>query len=92
MSIFLSPSRCLLAALISLSVTQAMAGPANLTLTPWAPNLKVDAVAFLPTGADRLAVSQRDGLLLLDPKGAELARLQGSLGLFHCLLYRHGKL
>lgn len=78
MSIFLSPSRCLLAALISLSVTQAMAGPANLTLTPWAPNLKVDAVAFLPTGADRLAVSQRDGLLLLDPKGAELARLQGS--------------
>jgi 3-phytase len=78
MSLFLSPSRCLLAALISLSVTQAMAGPANLTLTPWAPNLKVDAVAFLPTGPGRLAASQRDGLLLLNPKGAELARLQGS--------------
>ena len=78
MSIFLAPTRYLLAALISLSVNQAMAGSGNLTLRPWAPNLKVDAVAFLPTGAERLAASQRDGLLLLDLEGAELARLQGS--------------
>ncbi|MHC8314969.1 phytase [Pseudomonas sp. LB3P31] len=76
MSIFLSPSRCLLAALISLSASQALA--VDLALTPWAPNLKVDALAFLPAGSERLAVSQRDGLLLLDAKGAELARLQGS--------------
>ena len=78
MSILFSPTRCLLAALISLSASQAMAAAVNLTLTPWAPNLKVDAVAYLPTGAGRLAASQRDGLLLLDPKGAELARLPGS--------------
>ncbi|MEK1842453.1 MAG: phytase [Pseudomonas sp.] len=80
MSISWLPKHGLLATLISLTIGQAMAAAPNLNLTPWAPNLAVDAVAFLPAdlGPERLAASERDGLLLLDAQGKELARLKGS--------------
>ncbi|WP_300629894.1 phytase [Pseudomonas sp.] len=51
---------------------------ADLALTPWAPGLNAQAVAFLPDRTERLAASTRDGLLLLDEKGVELARFKGS--------------
>lgn len=51
---------------------------ADLALTPWAPSLKAEAIAFLPNGSERLAASTRDGLQLLDSKGAELARFKGN--------------
>ncbi|MHC8305509.1 phytase [Pseudomonas sp. PB3P13] len=59
---------------------QALAAAPSLTLTPWAANLTVDAVAFLPaeSASERLAASERDGLLLLDAQGRELSRLPGS--------------
>jgi 3-phytase len=66
-----------LAVLVSLTSSPLMAATPSLTLTPWAANLSVDAVAFLP-GSERLAASERDGLLLLDAQGQELARLKGS--------------
>ncbi|AZF52854.1 3-phytase [Pseudomonas sp. R4-34-07] len=47
-------------------------------MTPWAPSLKAEAVVFLPNATERLAASTRDGLLLLDEKGAELARFKGN--------------
>lgn len=50
----------------------------DLPLAPWAPGLKAEAVAFLPNATQRLAASVRDGLLLLDDKGTELARFKGS--------------
>jgi len=54
----------------------ALAG--DLALTPWAPGLKAEAVAFLPDGPERLAAGTRDGLQLLDRQGAELARFKGN--------------
>lgn len=54
----------------------ALAG--DLALTPWAPGLKAEAVAFLPNGPERLAAGTRDGLQLLDRQGAELARFKGN--------------
>ncbi|WP_423749218.1 phytase [Pseudomonas sp. VD9] len=51
---------------------------ADLALTPWAPSLKAEAVAFLPNASERVAASTRDGLQLLDSKGAELARFKGN--------------
>nr|WP_315421671.1 phytase [uncultured Pseudomonas sp.] len=54
----------------------ALAG--DLALTPWAPGLKAEAVAFLPNGPERLAAGTRDGLQLLDHQGAELARFKGN--------------
>lgn len=51
---------------------------ADLTLTPWAPSLNAEAVAFLPDSTGRLAASTRDGLQLLDEKGTELARFKGN--------------
>lgn len=51
---------------------------ADLALAPWAPSLNAEAVAFLPTGNQRLAASTRDGLQLLDSKGTELARFNGN--------------
>ncbi|WP_323147399.1 phytase [Pseudomonas marginalis] len=59
-----------------LTCTHALA--ADLTLTPWAPSLKAEAVAFLPNTTERLATSTRDGLQLLDSQGAELARFKGN--------------
>ena len=69
-----------LAALIGLACTQALAAEPSLTLRPWAPNLDAQALSFLPagTGDARLAASERDGLLLLDPQGTTLAQLKGS--------------
>ncbi|KAA6160058.1 phytase [Pseudomonas veronii] len=51
---------------------------ADMALTPWAPSLKAEAVAFLPNASERVAASTRDGLQLLDSKGAELARFKGN--------------
>jgi len=48
MSISWLPKHGLLTTLISLTIGQAMAAAPNLSLTPWAPNLAVDAVAFCP--------------------------------------------
>ncbi|MEW5715763.1 MULTISPECIES: phytase [Pseudomonas] len=59
-------------------VTSGHAFAADLALTPWAPSLKADAVAFLPNATERVAASTRDGLQLLDSKGAELARFNGN--------------
>lgn len=80
MSISFLPTRHMLAALICLAAGQVLAAAPALTLKPWAPNLSVDAVAFLPASpeGERLAASERDGLLLLDAQGKELARLKGS--------------
>jgi len=50
----------------------------DLALSPWAPSLNAEAVAFLPVGNQRLAASTRDGLQLLDSKGTELARFNGN--------------
>ncbi|WP_449102377.1 phytase [Pseudomonas extremaustralis] len=65
---------CLLMAL----VTNGYVFAADLALTPWAPNLNAEAVAFLPNASERLAASPRDGLLLLDKNGAERARFDGN--------------
>ncbi|MCU1760982.1 phytase [Pseudomonas sp. 14P_8.1_Bac3] len=80
MSISLLPKRHWLAVLISLAAGQVLASAPSLSLTPWAPNLTVDAVTFVPAdpAGKRLAASGRDGLLLLDEQGRELARLPGS--------------
>lgn len=51
---------------------------ADLALAPWAPSLNAEAIAFLPNATERLAASPRDGLQLLDSKGAELARFKGN--------------
>ncbi|MCP1463843.1 phytase [Pseudomonas sp. S3E17] len=59
-------------------VTSGHAFAADLALTPWAPSLKAEAVAFLPNGTERVAASSRDGLQLLDSQGAELARFKGN--------------
>lgn len=56
--------------------SHALAG--DLALTPWAPGLKAEAVAFLPNSPERLAAGTRDGLQLLDRQGAELARFKGN--------------
>ncbi|AKS09561.1 phytase [Pseudomonas trivialis] len=50
----------------------------DLALVPWAPSLNAEAIAFLPNATERLAASPRDGLQLLDSKGAELARFKGN--------------
>ncbi|CAI8824710.1 phytase [Pseudomonas chlororaphis] len=83
MSISLSPARCLLAALICLGSGAAVAGSSlapTLTLKPWLPkqDLAIEAIGFMPGGSERLAASKRDGLLLLDAQGQQLARLQGA--------------
>lgn len=78
MSISLSPKHFLLSALISLSAAQALAAEPSLSLTPWAPGLNVQALGFVPGTSQRLAASSRDGLLLLDAQGRELARMKGS--------------
>lgn len=67
----------MLATLISLFAGPTLAATPSLTLEPWAPTLKLEALSFLP-GDLRLAISPAQGLLLLDAQGAERARLQGS--------------
>ncbi|WMI97767.1 phytase [Pseudomonas chlororaphis subsp. aurantiaca] len=86
MSILLTPARSLLAALICLGSGAAIAGSLSaptdpsLTLKPWLPKqaLAIEAIGFVPGTSERLAASERDGLLLLDAQGQELARLKGS--------------
>lgn len=63
----------------------ASAASPSLALSPWGASAKVKAedLRFVPAelsgGADlRIAASERNGLLLLDGEGAELARLPGS--------------
>ncbi|ROO42821.1 3-phytase [Pseudomonas sp. AF76] len=76
------PKHYWLAMLIGLATGPALAAPASpgLTLQPWAPAqaLSLDALTFLPgeQTRERLAAG-RDGLLLLDARGRELARLKG---------------
>lgn len=72
--------RGLLAALIGLTVGQALAAAPSLSLKPWAPNLKLEAASFVPglAGAERLAIRAGDGLLLLDGQGQTLAKLPGN--------------
>ena len=57
--------------------TSGHAFAADLALTPWAPNLNVEAMAFVNTH-ERLTASPRDGLQLVDAKGTELARFKGN--------------
>ena len=64
----------LMMALVACSPVMA----ADLALSPWAPSLKAEALAFLPGRTERLAASTRDGLQLLDNQGAELARFKGN--------------
>lgn len=65
--------------------SQAAAANPSLSLSPWGASAKVKAedVRFVPAeltaGADlRIAASEKRGLLLLDDKATELARLPGS--------------
>ncbi|TFY87659.1 3-phytase [Pseudomonas kairouanensis] len=53
------------------------ANAADLALSPWAPNLNAEAMAFVNT-TQRLTASPRDGLQLVDAKGTELARFNGN--------------
>ncbi|AZE60768.1 MULTISPECIES: phytase [Pseudomonas fluorescens group] len=59
-------------------VTSANAFATDLALSPWAPSLNAEVVAFLPNATERLAAGTRDGLQLLDSQGAELARFKGN--------------
>ncbi|VVP97523.1 phytase [Pseudomonas fluorescens] len=77
MSISLRHKHWLLGALIALTSSQTLAATPSLSLTPWAPKLKFEALGFLP-GEARLGVSAAEGLLLLDGQGTELARFPGS--------------
>jgi 3-phytase len=78
------PKTCLLAVLIGLAAGSVLAAPASpsLKLQPWAAGqlLALGAMAFMPDdlGPERLAASERNGLLLLDEQGKELARVPGS--------------
>lgn len=77
------PKRYLLAMLVSLATVPAVAASSvpSLKLQPWPQPqaLSLNALAFLPghSTSERLA-SAREGLLLLDAQGRELARLKGS--------------
>jgi 3-phytase len=78
------PKAGILAMLLGLAAGTVVAAPASpaLKLQVWAQgqNLKLETLAFLPEnlGPERLGASERDGLLLLDEQGKELARLPGS--------------
>lgn len=50
---------------------------ADLALSPWAPKLNAEAMAFVNTN-ERLTASPRDGLQLVDAKGTELVRFNGN--------------
>ncbi|ROL66257.1 3-phytase [Pseudomonas chlororaphis] len=83
MSTLFAPKNTLLALLIGLASGAALAAPnvPGLSLKPWAEQPQgVTALGFVPSGlgADRLVASERDGLLLLDEQGRQLAALKGS--------------
>lgn len=72
------PKHYLLAMIACLLASHAQAAP-SLKLQPWAQNLSANAVAFLPgEAATGRLLSGRDGLLLLDDQGRELARFNGA--------------
>lgn len=73
--LFKHPPR-LLPLLVCLAAGSAQAAPITApTLQPWG---KAQALSYLPTGDDRLAVSKRDGVLLLDAQGKTLSQIAGS--------------
>lgn len=64
--------------LVCLAAGSAQAAPISApTLQPWGTG-KAQALSYLPTGNDRLAVSKRDGVLLLDAQGKTLSQIAGS--------------
>lgn len=74
---FKHPPR-LLPLLVCLAAVSAQAAPISApTLQPWGTG-KAQALSYLPTGNDRLAVSKRDGVLLLDAQGKTLSQIAGS--------------
>ena len=73
----------LLALCIGMICGAALAAPSvpGLNLKPWAEQTPgVTGLGFVPagTGADRLLASEREGLLLVDEQGRQLARFKGS--------------
>ncbi|KMN22604.1 phytase [Pseudomonas helleri] len=74
---FKHPPR-LLPLLVCLAAGGVQAAPISApTLQPWGTG-KAQALSYLPTGNDRLAVSKRDGLRLLDAQGKTLSQIAGS--------------
>lgn len=68
---------------VALASSMALAAPSvpGLNLKPWAEQTSgVTGLGFVPagTGTDRLLASEREGLLLLDEQGRQLARFKGS--------------
>lgn len=75
--LFKHPPR-LLPLLVCLAAGGAQAAPISApALQPWGTG-KAQALSYLPTGDDRLAVSKRDGVLLLDAQGKTLSQVAGS--------------
>ena len=75
--LFKHPPR-LLPLLVCLAAGGVQAAPISApTLQPWGTG-KAQALSYLPTGNDRLAVSKRDGLRLLDAQGKTLSQIAGS--------------
>jgi 3-phytase len=60
-----------------LLTSHAQAAP-SLKLQPWTQDLSANTVAFLPGEAAGRLLAGRDGLLLLDDQGRELARFNGA--------------
>lgn len=74
---FKHPPR-LLPLLVCLAAGSAQAAPISApTLQPWGTG-KAQALSYLPAGDERLAVSKRDGVLLLDAQGKTLSQIAGS--------------
>jgi 3-phytase len=71
------PKHYVLAMIACLLASHAQAAP-SLKLQPWTEDLSANAVAFLPGEAAGRLLAGRDGLLLLDDQGRELARFNGA--------------
>ncbi|MQT31369.1 phytase [Pseudomonas helleri] len=75
--LFKHPPR-LLPLLVCLAAGGVQAAPISApTLQPWGTG-KAQALSYLPAGNDRLTVSKRDGLRLLDAQGKTLSQIAGS--------------
>lgn len=78
MTFMFKPKPRLLPLLVCLAAGGVQAAPISApTLQPWGTG-KAQALSYLPTGNDRLAVSKRDGLRLLDAQGKTLSQIAGS--------------
>lgn len=78
MTFMFKPKPRLLPLLVCLAAGGAQAAPISApALQPWGTG-KAQALSYLPTGDDRLAVSKRDGLRLLDAQGKTLSQIAGS--------------